>query len=133
MARTGQGSGGGWQSDNNDRVAVSGKNALVTEIVDVAPSSSAVTLYNRNATKYYGGASANTDLFTTGAAILTDIKFARAIIPVLKLATGAFTTTTESRPLTMKIINGPTTLGVVYAPGTLSGSTVRIVVLGTSF
>lgn len=133
MARTGFGSGGGWQADDNDRVASGGKNALVTEIVNVVASSSAVTLYNRKATKYYGGASANTDLFTTGAAILSDIMHVKAVIPVLMLATGAFTTTTESRPLTAKIINGPTTLAVVYAPGITSGSTVRIVVMGKTF
>lgn len=133
MARSGKGSRGGFVADNVDRVGSAGKDGMVIETVQVAPSSSLVTIYNRNATKYYGGQTANEDLFTTGAAIVSDVMNAKAFIPVLLLATGAFTTTTESRPLTCKIINGPTTLGKVFVPGSLSGSLVSVTILGKTF
>jgi hypothetical protein len=132
MARTGYGSKGGYVMDNADRVATSGREALLIENVSVVPSSSLITLYNRNAAKYYGGATANTDLFTTGAAILSDIRQAFNVIPVIAKDT-PYTTTTAIRPLTFEMVNGPTTVAIVHAPGVPSGATVKITVFGKSF
>jgi hypothetical protein len=133
MARTGWGSRYGYQQDNVRRDSSGGKNALITEIVNVVSSSSLVTLYNNGKTPYYGGHTTTLQYFTTGSAILQNINHVVFLSGIQLLATGAFTTSTESRPITGKIVNGPTTLAYLYTPGTLSGHTIRIMVLGKQF
>ena len=133
MARTGWGSRYGYQQDNVRRDSPGGKNALITEIVNVVASSSLITLYNNKATPYYGGHTTTLQYFTTGAAIVQNINHVLFLSGIHLLATGVFTTSTEARPVMAKIINGPTTLALVYAQGTLSGHTIRIMICGKSF
>lgn len=122
---------GGHLMDNADRVNTEGKNALIAEVVEVVTAGAAVTIYNRLATAY---GTAPTDV-TTGAAILAKIKHALFVCPVHMMVTGAPTTTTAFRPPVVKIINGPTTVAVVYALGgpAAGGSGASIIVFGKDF
>jgi hypothetical protein len=119
---------GGHIADNALRVNTEGKNALIMEVVHVGPTSGVVTLYNRLATAYGGSP---TDV-TTGAAILAHISHALHISAQPLLVTGALTTTTAIRPIAVKLINGPTTVAVLYAYGTpeAGGSGLSICVFG---
>jgi hypothetical protein len=131
-AKYGFGSTGGFQADNNQRVAVNGKNALIFEIVSISPSSDISYILNNNATKY----GASTDQYsTTGTAILTDIMYATWIGVCPHMVTGVPTTTTVIRPAIVKYINGATTLAAVYTYGAAAagGSGIRLLVAGKAF
>lgn len=133
MARTGWGSRYGYQMDTTRRDSPGGKNALLAEIVNVVPSSSLITIYNNKATPYYGGHTTTLQYFTTGVAIVQNINHVLFVSGVQLLTTGAFTTSTESRPINARIINGPTTLAYVWAQGITSGAVVRVLILGKEF
>lgn len=130
MAKTGKVIGG-HVIDNADRVSSEGKNGLIVETIDIPTSGAAVTIYNRNMTAY---TAVPTDI-TTGAAILAKVKHALYVGAIHKMVTGAPTTTTAFRPPVVKIINGPTTVAVVYALGgpAAGGSGVSIIVFGKDF
>lgn len=131
-AKYGYGSPSGFQADNNQRVAVNGKDALIFEIVSISPRSDISYILNNNATKY---GSASDQYSTTGTAILTDIMFATWIGATPFRVNGVPTTTTAIRPVIVKFINGATTLAAVYSYGHASagGSGVRLLVAGKAF
>ena len=117
--------------DSLKREAASGRDALITEILHVVPTSGAVTLYNSNATAY---GAVPTDV-TTGAAILQHIKQITWVGITPLSAAGSFTTTTAIRPPYLRIINGPTTVGVVTwssCPAT-AGSGLLLNVVGVTW
>jgi len=134
MARLGWGSRYGYQADSTRRDSTGGKNALITEIVDVAPSSDAVIIYSHNMAMYYGGHTTTLQYFTTGAAILQNIKHVLSVNAIHVLSTAAFTTTTAIRTITCRIRNGATTLVHLYTPCPVhAGMTIRVTVLGKAF
>lgn len=122
---------GGHIADDLDRVSAAGKNGLISEIVHVTPTSDLVTLYNRNATAY---GTSPTDV-TTGAAILKHVDHALFIGVTPIMVTGAPTTTTAIRVPVIKLINGPTTVAIIYTKGiaTGAGSGVLIKVEGKTY
>jgi hypothetical protein len=128
MAVYGRGSREGFVADNSNRVAISGKNALIIELVRVSPSSDVVYVLNSNATQYATGH----PLITTGTAIVTNMFRCENAQVTPEMATGAPTTTTAMRPPVVKYINGATTLIAVWTKGLAAagGSGVRIALFG---
>lgn len=117
--------------DSLTREAAAGREALITEIIHVMPTSDIVTLYNLNGTAY---GAVPTDV-TTGAAILKHIKQVTWIGVTPMMVTGVMTTSTAVRVPWVKIINGPTTVAKVYAPGCpqAAGSGVMLNVVGVTW
>lgn len=116
----------GWLADSTKRVSVEGKNALIMEVVTVVPSSATVTLYNRNMTAYTG---TPTDI-TTGAAILKHIKHIAYIGVGFNVVGGGVATTTTQLFSNYKIVNGPTTAGIVHVHTNSTISQIRLLVVG---
>lgn len=122
---------GGFQADNNKRVSVSGKDAILMEVVDVAATAGAITLYRADYTTYIKTPAQA----TTGAAVLQDIKH------VLWVGGGAVegapndaTTTLDTAVFQgVEYVNGPTTVAIIGVHNNADDVMFRILVCGKSF
>ena len=124
---------GSFQADNNERVSISGKNAIIMEVVEVAAKAGAITLYRADYTTYIktpAGA-------TTGAAVLNDINHILAVVSgfcVEDAPNDMTTTLNEANQLTsVEYINGPTTLAIIGTHNNNDNVIFRLVVFGKSF
>jgi len=130
MSKTGFGQQGSWLADDSDRVSVSGKHALLVEVIDTPASGGVIqVLRGDNATAY-----TKTPLdATTAAAICSDIRHCLAVSIERTDTTLNDLTTTVNMIGGYQVVNGDTTLVIVGVHNNNDSESYRIVVFGTAF
>lgn len=117
-------------ADSSKRGSVDGKAGLLFEVVHVIDDGNGTaTIYNPNKSDY-----TTLEKATTGAAILSDIKFAEFIAAThINATTNTYSTTVSLGPVTVNLINGPTTVAVLQWHQKSTTLYHRVLVVGKTF